>query len=98
MVGATHPEQLVDLRDLMPHTWFLVPGFGAQGADASDVAGAFDARGLGAVINSSRAIIFAYRREPYAEIFGEGAWQQAVEAATLHAINQLQAATSAGQL
>ncbi len=98
VVGATHPEQLVDLRDLMPHTWFLVPGFGAQGADASDVAGAFDARGLGAVINSSRAIIFAYRREPYAETFGEGAWQQAVEAATLHAIEQLQAATSAGQL
>ena len=41
------PEQLVDLRDLMPHTWFLVPGLGAQGADASDVAGAFDAQGLG---------------------------------------------------
>ena len=98
VVGATHPEQLVDLRDLMPHTWLLVPGFGAQGADASDVAGAFDARGLGAVINSSRAIIFAYQREPYAETFGEGAWQQAVEAATLHAMEQLQAATSAGQL
>ena len=98
VVGATHPEQLVDLRDLMPHTWFLVPGFGAQGADATDVAGAFDSEGLGAIINSSRAIIFAYRQEPYAQIFGEGEWQQAVEAATLHAIEQIHVATSAGQL
>ncbi len=98
VVGATHPEQLVDLRDLMPHTWFLVPGFGAQGADASDVAGAFDAQGLGAIINSSRAIIFAYRQEAYAQTFGEDEWQQAVETATLHAIQQIQSVTAAGQL
>ena len=98
VVGATHPEQLVDLRDLMPHTWFLVPGFGAQGADASDVAGAFDPEGLGAMINSSRGIIFAYRQEPYALTFGEDEWQQAVEAATLNAIEQINAATAAGQL
>ena len=98
VIGATHAEQLVDLRDLMPHTWFLVPGLGAQGADASDVAGAFDAQGLGAIINSSRAIIFAYQQEPYSQIFGEGAWQQAVEAATLTAIEQINAVTAAGQL
>ena len=98
VIGATHAEQLVDLRDLMPHTWFLVPGLGAQGADASDVAGAFDAQGLGAIINSSRAIIFAYQQEPYAQVFGEGAWQQAVEAATLTAIEQINAVTAAGQL
>jgi len=98
VVGATYPEELVDLRDTMPHTWFLVPGFGAQGGDASDVAGAFDERGLGAVINSSRDIIFAHAREPYAEKFGATEWQQAVESATLEAIQQLSDATPAGRL
>jgi len=98
VVGATYPEELVDLRDTMPNSWFLVPGFGAQGADASDVAGAFDERGLGAIINSSRGIIFAHAREPYAEKFGETQWQQAVESATLETIQQLCDATPAGRL
>lgn len=98
VVGATYPEQLEELRSALPHTWFLVPGFGSQGGTAADVAAAFDARGLGAIINNSRGIIFAHRREPYAERFGEQQWQQAVEAATRDMINQLRAETPAGQL
>jgi orotidine-5'-phosphate decarboxylase len=98
VIGATHPGELVDLRDLMPHTWLLVPGFGAQGGSASDVAGAFDNEGLGAIISSSRAIIFAHAREPYADKYGDGEWQQAVEAATLEAIEQIHDATAAGKL
>jgi orotidine-5'-phosphate decarboxylase len=58
VVGATYPSQLAELRAQMPHSWFLVPGYGAQGAGAADVAGAFDQDGLGAIVNNSRGIIF----------------------------------------
>jgi orotidine-5'-phosphate decarboxylase len=98
VVGATWTEQLAELRDVMPNTWFLVPGFGSQGGSAKDVAPAFDVNGLGAVINNSRGIIFAYRREPFQTTFGETKWQQAVEAATIQMINQLRAETPAGKL
>ena len=98
VVGATYPEQLVELREAMPNTFFLVPGFGAQGGGAADVAGAFDEHGLGAIINSSRGIIFAHAREPYAEKFGDQRWQEAVEAATRDMIAALAADTPAGTL
>jgi orotidine-5'-phosphate decarboxylase len=98
VAGATYPEQLAELRTLMPHTWFLVPGYGAQGGSARDVAGAFDKAGLGAVINSSRAIIFAHARPEYKDRFGDAHWQEAVEAATREMIAQLRADTPAGKL
>lgn len=63
VVGATYPEQLSELRSKLPHTFFLVPGYGAQGGGAKDVAGAFDENGRGAVINSSRGIMCAYKKE-----------------------------------
>ncbi|RIK74421.1 MAG: orotidine-5'-phosphate decarboxylase [Planctomycetota bacterium] len=93
VVAATYPEQLAQLRAAMPHSWFLVPGFGAQGGAARDVAPAFDAARLGAVVNNSRGIIFAHARKEYAERFGEQQWQRAVEAATLDMIAELNAAT-----
>ncbi len=98
VVGATYPEQLAELRAVMPHTWFLVPGFGSQGGTAGDVAAAFDTRGAGAIVNNSRGIIFAHARSPYAERFGPSRWQEAVEAATREMIEQLRAATPAGRL
>jgi len=98
VVGATYPEQLAALREAMPNTFFLVPGFGAQGGGAADTAGGFDENGLGAIINSSRGIIFAHAREPYADRFGDQRWQQAVEAATLDMIAALAADTPAGNL
>ena len=67
VVGATYPEQLSELRAKMPHTFFLVPGYGAQGGGAKDVAGAFDENGLGAIVNSSRGIICAYKKGDWAE-------------------------------
>ena len=70
VVGATYPEQLAELRAAMPHTWFLVPGYGSQGGTAADVAAAFDDRGRGAIVNNSRGIIFAHSRREYAERFG----------------------------
>lgn len=98
VVGATWPAQLTELRAAMPQTWFLVPGFGSQGGTAADVAGAFDARGLGAIVNNSRGIIFAYRRGPFEEQFGETRWQEAVEAATRDMIDRLATHTPAGRL
>jgi orotidine-5'-phosphate decarboxylase len=98
VVGATYPEQLAELRAAMPHAWFLVPGFGSQGGTARDVAGAFDDHGRGAIVNNSRGIIFAYRRDPYAARFGPSRWQEAIEAATRDMITQLRAETPAGKL
>lgn len=63
VVGATYPEQLEKLRKAMPHTFFLVPGYGAQGGGAHGVAKAFDEKGLGAIVNSSRAVMCAYQKE-----------------------------------
>lgn len=63
VVGATYPEQLTELRKELPHTFFLVPGYGAQGGTANDIAGAFDSNGLGAIVNSSRGIMCAWQKE-----------------------------------
>ncbi|MGL4791280.1 MAG: orotidine-5'-phosphate decarboxylase, partial [Anaerotignaceae bacterium] len=63
VVGATYPEQLQELRQKLPHTFFLVPGYGAQGGGAQDVSHAFDENGLGAIVNSSRGIMCAYKAE-----------------------------------
>ncbi|MFA9381065.1 MAG: orotidine-5'-phosphate decarboxylase [Acetanaerobacterium sp.] len=67
VMGATYPEQLKLLRKSLPETFFLVPGYGAQGGGAGDVAGAFDCNGLGALINSSRAIMCAWQKGGYDE-------------------------------
>jgi orotidine-5'-phosphate decarboxylase len=98
VVGATYPAQLAELRAAMPHTLFLVPGYGSQGGTARDVAPAFDSSGHGAVVNNSRGIIFAHRIKPYADRFGDARWQEAVEAATRDMIDQLRAETAAGKL
>ena len=63
VVGATYPEQLSELRERLPHTMFLVPGYGAQGGGAEGLKGGFDENGLGAIVNSSRAVMCAYKRE-----------------------------------
>ena len=98
VAGATYPAQLAELREVMPHCWLLVPGFGSQGATAGDVAGAFDENGTGALINSSRNIIFAHARQEYARRFTPADWQRAVESATREMIDQLRAETNAGRL
>jgi orotidine-5'-phosphate decarboxylase len=79
VVGATYPNQAVELRKLMPNAIFLVPGYGAQGGTAKDVAGCFNKDGLGAIVNSSREICFAYEKsEKYtAENYAEAAKEAA---------------------
>jgi orotidine-5'-phosphate decarboxylase len=86
VVGATHPAELAAVRQLIPEAWFLVPGFGAQGGTATDVAPAFRADGLGAVVNNSRGIIACFAPE-------EPHWEAAVEAATTASIAALREAT-----
>lgn len=93
VVGATWPEELNQLRDRMSNTPLLVPGYGSQGGTAADVAGAFRSDGLGAVINSSRGINFAWQREGFKEKFAAAQWRDAVEAATHQMIADLKAHT-----
>ena len=81
VVGATYPEQAAKLRRLMPHTFILAPGYGAQGATAEDLRGFFDKDGLGAIVNSSRGIIAAYKKERYQHFGAEGFAEAARQAA-----------------
>jgi orotidine-5'-phosphate decarboxylase len=82
VVGATYPVEAARLRELMPQTYFLVPGYGAQGAGAAEVQACFDANGYGAIVNSSRAILYAYRQDAY-RTFGEEHFADAARAAVL---------------
>ena len=74
VVGATWPHQHSELRKRMPHTPFLVPGYGAQGASGSDLTGCFDQKGGGAVVNASRSLLTAHQKP------GKSDWLTAVRA------------------
>lgn len=79
VAGATYPEQTARLREILPHTFFLVPGYGAQGASAKDIAAAFDKNGLGGIVNSSRGIMCAYQKQKCDEHeFAEAARREAI--------------------
>ncbi len=82
VVGATYPEIGKSLRKLMPNTFILVPGYGAQGGSGKDLKAFFNEDGLGAIVNSSRGIIAAYRQAPYAS-FGEEGYAGAARQAAL---------------
>ncbi len=83
VVGATYPEMGKVLRKVMPKSFILVPGYGAQGGKAADLVPYFNEDGLGAIVNSSRGIIAAYKKEPYAkfgaENFGEASRQAVLD-------------------
>lgn len=82
VVGATYPEIGKSLRKLMPNTFILVPGYGAQGGNGKDLKAFFNEDGLGAIVNSSRGIIAAYRQASYAS-FGEEGYAGAARQAAL---------------
>lgn len=84
VVGATHPRELTELRQRMKGVWLLVPGYGAQGGKAGDVASAFDPNGLGAVVNSSRGITFPFKPD-------EPQWEKAIVEATSKSVAELRA-------
>lgn len=89
VVGATYPEEAQHLRQIMPVTPFLIPGFGAQGGSAEAAVTALNKDGSGGIINSSRAILFAYRKAPYTGQFGEDSFDRAAEAACRDAVCRL---------
>lgn len=82
VVGATYPEMGKVLREIMPKSYILVPGYGAQGGKGADLVHFFNKDGLGAIINSSRGIIAAYQQEKYA-FFGAAGYADAARAAVL---------------
>ena len=96
VVGATYPEQAAILRKLMPHTFILAPGYGAQGATAHDLSSFFDSDGLGAIVNSSRGIIAAYKKDKYSS-FGEDGFADAARAAAADMIEDLRGAIHGGR-
>ncbi len=70
VVGATYPEQLKELRTKMPNTYFLIPGYGAQGGKAEDIALGFK-DSIGGIVNASRSLMCAYKKEEYKEKYSE---------------------------
>lgn len=91
VVGATYPEMGKVLRDIMPKAYILVPGYGAQGGKGADLVHFFDKDGLGAIVNSSRGIIAAYKNEAYAR-FGAQAYADASRQAVLDMKADIQSA------
>ena len=88
VVGATYPEMGRVLRKLMPKAYILVPGYGAQGGKAEDLVHYFNEDGQGAIVNSSRGIIAAYKQEKYAS-FGEAGYADASRQAVLDMIEDI---------
>ena len=88
VVGATYPEMGKVLRKIMPKSFILVPGYGAQGGKAADLVHYFNEDGLGAIVNSSRGIIAAYKQEKYAS-FGEVNYADASRQAVVDMIEDI---------
>ena len=84
VVAGTSPDQTSVLRQRYPKCWFLVPGFGSQGAGAADCLRFCDKDGMGALINASRSIIYAFDNPEYKEQFGDN-WEKCIEQAAIDA-------------
>ena len=83
VVGATYPEQAKALRGVMKHAYILVPGYGAQGGTAKDVANSFNEDGLGAIVNASRSVMCAYQSEMWKNTYSENNFDEACRAEVL---------------
>ena len=93
VVGGTAPEQAEKLRKKYEKVWFLVPGYGSQGATAKDCLRFCNDDGLGVLINASRSIIYAYEKDEYKEQFGDN-WEKCIEQATIDAKVEISKAMS----
>lgn len=83
VVGATYPEQLKGIREKAPHTYFLIPGYGAQGGKAEDIALGFDNNGLGGIVNASRSLMCAYKSDKWKNKYTEVEYGKATRAEAL---------------
>lgn len=89
VVGATYPKQLKQIREIAPHTYFLIPGYGAQGGKAEDIALGFDKNGLGGIVNASRSLMCAYKSELWKDKFAEKDYAKATRAEALRMKEEL---------
>ncbi len=89
VVGATYPKQLQELRKMMPHSYFLIPGYGAQGGKAEDIALGFDKNGLGGIINASRSLMCAYKSEKWQDKYTEEQYAEATRAEAIRMRDEL---------
>ena len=89
VVGATYPEQLKQIRETAPHTYFLIPGYGAQGGKVEDIALGFDQNGLGGIVNASRSLMCAYKADKWKDKFEEKDYAQATRAEALRMKEEL---------
>ena len=89
VVGATYPEQLKEIRKLAPHTFFLIPGYGAQGGKAEDIALGFDENGIGGIVNASRSLMCAYKSDRWKNIYSEEQFAEATRAEALRMREEL---------
>ncbi len=89
VTGATYPTEAILLRKIMPKTFFLVPGYGAQGGKAADLKPFFNEDGTGAIVNNSRGIVAAYSHERYKDTFAPSEFAQAARQATIDMIEDL---------
>lgn len=96
VVGATYPEMGKILRKIMPKSYILVPGYGAQGGKGADLVHFFNEDGLGAIVNSSRGIIAAYKQESYAS-YGAEHFEEASRAAVMAMVKDIDEALQAAK-
>ena len=89
VVGATYPKQLQDLRKTAPHTFFLIPGYGAQGGKAEDIALGFDENGIGGIVNSSRGLMCAYKSDLWKDKYAEEDFVKATRAEAIRMRDEL---------
>ena len=89
VVGATYPQQLQEIRRIAPHTYFLIPGYGAQGGKAEDIALGFDENGLGGIVNASRSLMCAYKSEMWKDKFEEKDYAKATRAEAIRMRDEL---------
>ena len=89
VVGATYPKQLQDLRKIAPHTFFLIPGYGAQGGKADDIALGFDENGIGGIVNSSRGLMCAYKSDLWKDKYTEEEFEKATRAEAIRMRDEL---------
>lgn len=89
VVGATYPKQLKEIREIAPHTYFLIPGYGAQGGKIEDIALGFDKNGLGGIVNASRSLMCAYKSELWKDKFEEKDYAKATRAEALRMKEEL---------
>ena len=91
VVGATYPVQMENLRKIMPHSYFLIPGYGAQGGKAEDIALGFK-DGLGGIVNASRSLMAAYKSDRWKDEFKDEDYAKATRAEAIRMRDELNGA------